>query len=183
MSVEPVAVENAQVFNSENGEPILTAEQLAAREARAEEKRRARMRDTVEVSLGNLCRRRMGHEAEGKAIQSATRDALIVGADFFTWDELAERIGLSRAMVGKILQGRSDTDAGDAGERLKRHKGDPGGKVRKRAAKKGTTPRGATSPQKRQNGARAADTKPKPVKASAAKSGANAGLVADVADL
>lgn len=89
----------------------LTKEQIAAREVSAQAKRDARTKETIEIALDNLGRRRTGHNAEKKLIEDATRDCVVAAHAFgYTYEVISARLNISTQRVGQLLGGRAKTE-------------------------------------------------------------------------
>lgn len=101
-----------------------TKEQVAQQEAYAAAKRTARERESLENAMGNIGRRRNGVKIETRAVEEATRDCAVAAhALGYTYDEIADRLQISRQRVGQLLGSRATTKAkrkAEADEALKR---------------------------------------------------------------
>lgn len=101
-----------------------TRQEAERQEAYAQAKRESRTRETLEMAMGNVGRRRVGVKAETKAVEDMTRDCAVAAhAAGYTYDEIAERLQISRQRVAQLLGERAGTKAkraAEAAEALKR---------------------------------------------------------------
>ena len=81
----------------------------ATRAAANEAKRARREAEALAESMRNLRRRRQGHKASQKAIEEATADLVVKASVHFTYEELADYLGISRARVGQLLAANKPT--------------------------------------------------------------------------
>lgn len=90
----------------------LSKAEREALEVAAQAKREAREREVMADTMENIGRRRAGLKAEAKAVELATKDAAIAAhARGFTYDQIAERLDISRQRVAQLLARRPTSKA------------------------------------------------------------------------